>query len=149
MKRIILALALALQVGPAWAAAPPNGITLQPPIELEALTKPAVDPAGLEAPVIEGPVIRSAEGVELHPLELIGEVRSKRKHWFSWPGKKHYIYICAENKYHYISAKRIPLVYDRRPWSKRHPYWFGSFELSKITAGGLITGAFTILSVRK
>lgn len=103
-----------------------------------------------ETQVTEGPVIFDTKDSIIHPLELIGETREKRNHWYSMkPGKKYYIYTVAETKYHYITTKKIPLVYDARGWGKQHPVISGCFEMAKITAGGLITAGVAAAGVRK
>ena len=103
-----------------------------------------------ETQLTEGPVIFDTKDSIVHPLELIGETREKRKHWYSLKlGKKYYIYTVAENKFHYITTKKIPLVYDARSWGKQHPIATGGFEMVKITAGGLITAGVAAAGVRK
>lgn len=107
-------------------------------------------PAGATE-LIEGPIVEVTESKEvIHPLQLLGETRAKRKHWWSLKlGQKYYIYSCAETKNHYITTKKIPLVHDPRPWGKQHPFLTGGFEMAKITAGGLITAGVAAAGARK
>lgn len=158
MKFLVVIL-FSLICSPAYAAPEPSAaLSLHPPItapvdkEKKKEEKPIVMPVvvtATAAEVTEGPVIVDDRGNKLHPLQLIGESRDKRAHWYTPKfGTKHYLYRVAENKYHYKTTKKIALVHDPRPWSKKHPIVFGAYEITRISAGAVITGAFTVLSVR-
>lgn len=87
---------------------------------------------------------------EITPIELLGTVREKRKHWYSPKlGKKFYVYKCAGTDKRYLSASPIPLVMDPRSYPKKHPYIYGSFEVGKIAAGAAVTGALSAGALTK
>lgn len=124
-------------------------LSIASPVMAEDLTPPLMASA-TESQVIEGPVVYDQRGKLIHPLELIGEVRDRRAHWYSLKlGTKHYVYKTAENNYHYITTKKIPLVFDGRSWSKQHPFLYGGFEVGKVSAGAMITGAFAWAAAKK
>lgn len=163
MKILLALLACLMMVTPALASEPPAALSLHPPlkpviapVEKEEEEKPDEKvPIRIPRPVIavdviEGPIIRDSRDNTIHPLQLIGEVRDKRAHWYTPRlGEKHYVYTTAENKYHYVATKKIPLVFDARPWGKRHPIIFGGYEICRVSAGAVITGGFAWAAARK
>lgn len=103
----------------------------------------------LAAELVNGPSFKVGDQ-EITPVELLGTVREKRKHWYSPKlGKKFYVYKCAENNRRYLSTEPLALVMDPRSYPKKHPYIYGSFEVGKIAAGAAVTGALSAGALSK
>lgn len=106
-------------------------------------------PVASAAELVEGPSFKVGDET-VTPVELLGTVREKRKHWYSLKlGKKFYAYKCAENGKRYLSTEPLALVMDPRSYPKKHPYIYGGFEVGKIAAGAAVTGALSAGALSK
>lgn len=93
-----------------------------------------------QADTIKAPSITTAQGETVTPLELIGEVRDKRSHWYTPRlGKKYYVYRIAESNMHYLSDEKLRVVFDKRSFPTKHPVIYGSWEFGKAAAVGAIS----------
>lgn len=91
------------------------------------------------ADTIKTPSIQ-VDGETVTPIELLGEVRDKRAHWYTPRlGRKYYIYKVAESNVLYLSDEKLRVVYDKRSWPTKHPIFYGSWEFGKAAAVGAIS----------